>query len=288
MKTRTFRLLALLCSTGLFTNAQVGIGTNNPAQSAQLEVKSDSRGFLPPRLTYEQRNLIQSPVAGLMIWCSNCDVSGEIQVYNGSKWTNMIGGTSHDPGVKIGSQVWMPKNLDVAKYRNGDLIPQVKNDDEWKSLTTGAWCYYKNDSAYFGPKYGKMYNWYAVNDPRGLAPEGWHVPSDSEWNALSNFLGGDSISGKKLKEQGTAHWQNDSSGTNSSGFTGLPGGHRYVTDFLGEPSIFMWDGAIGFWWSTSLFDDTKANIRVLVQLNDSFGKAETPKKDGVSIRCVRD
>jgi hypothetical protein len=92
-------------------------------------------------------------------------------------------------GVAIGTQVWTTKNLDVATYRNGDVISQVSDKDAWANLTTGAWCYYEND-AKNGVKYGKLYNWYAVNDARGLAPAGWHVPTDYEWEVLSTFLGG--------------------------------------------------------------------------------------------------
>src|SRR5215831_16955339 len=110
----------------------------------------------------------------------------------------------NDPGryasIKIGHQKWMAKNLDVTHYRNGDKIPQVKNKAAWKALTTGAWCWYNNDSAN-GAIYGKLYNWYAVNDPRGLAPTGWHIPSDAEWDTLATHLG--SNAGGKLKDTGT-------------------------------------------------------------------------------------
>src|SRR5215831_16247905 len=96
--------------------------------------------------------------------------------------------------IKIGTQVWMNKNLDITHYRNGDPIPYVQGSAEWAALTTGAWCWFNNDSAN-GVIYGKLYNWYAVNDPRGLAPAGWHMPSDSEWTKLQTFLGGDSVAG---------------------------------------------------------------------------------------------
>ena len=84
----------------------------------------------------------------------------------------------------------MLKNLDVSKYRNGDDIPQVTDATTWANLTTGAWCYYENNTAN-GTVYGKLYNWFAVNDPRGLAPSGWHIPSQAEWVTLQNCLGND-------------------------------------------------------------------------------------------------
>ena len=128
--------------------------------------------------------------------------------------------------VTICDQVWMKQNLNVVKYKNGDPIPQVTDPSVWAELTTGAWCFFDNDST-TGEIYGKLYNFYAVVDPRGLAPRGWHVPSDAEWTTLGNCLGGDTVAGSALKETGTAHWLgSNADATNSSGFTGLPGGSR--------------------------------------------------------------
>ncbi len=103
--------------------------------------------------------------------------------------------------VTIGTQTWTTLNLDVAIFRNGDAIPQAKTDEEWKAAgenKQAAWCYYDNDPKN-GAKYGKLYNWYAVNDARGIAPMGWHVPTDQEWTVLSTFLGGEDVAGKKMK-----------------------------------------------------------------------------------------
>jgi uncharacterized protein (TIGR02145 family) len=103
--------------------------------------------------------------------------------------------------VTIGTQTWTTKNLDVATFRNGDAIPQAKTDEEWQAAgknKQAAWCYYNNDPKN-GTKYGKLYNWYAVNDARGLAPAGWHVPTDQEWTVLSTFLGGEESAGEKMK-----------------------------------------------------------------------------------------
>src|ERR1035437_5597261 len=149
------------------------------------------------------------------------------------------------PSVTICSQIWMLNNLEVTTYRNGDPIPQVTDSIQWVNLTTGAWCYYNNNSAN-GPVYGKLYNWYAVNDPRGVAPAGWHVPSDAEWTTLSTCLGGDLIAGGPMKETGTTHWTYANSGaTNSSGFTGLPGGYRT------NVGTFNVVGSAGGWWSST-------------------------------------
>jgi uncharacterized protein (TIGR02145 family) len=140
--------------------------------------------------------------------------------------------------VKIGTQEWTAENLNVEHYRNGDPIPQVQDKDEWAKLTTGAWCYYANTSEN-GKIYGKLYNWYAINDSRGLAPAGWHIPSDAEWTTLTDYLGGTTkekneggikywiieVVGGKLKA--TTLWDSPNTGaTNSSGLTAFPGGFR--------------------------------------------------------------
>ena len=124
--------------------------------------------------------------------------------------------------TSIGTQIWMTRNLTVSQYRNGDIIPEVTDPAAWAALTTGAWCYYNNDPAN-GPIYGKLYNWYAVNDSRGLAPNGYHIPTTTEWTTLTNTLGGLSLAGGDLKEAGITHWSDPNTGaTNNSGFTGLP------------------------------------------------------------------
>jgi uncharacterized protein (TIGR02145 family) len=183
----------------------------------------------------------------------------------------------------ICDQDWMVKNLDVTTYRNGDPIPQVADPTTWASLTTGAWCYYNNDPAN-GPIYGKLYNGYAVNDPRGLAPTGWHVPSDAEWTTLSTCLGGNAVAGGKMKETGNSHWIDPNIGaTNNSGFTALPSGYR---DFVG-PSYFI--GLSGIWWSTSEYFSTGDLWMRYIWNNDGgLYAANFNKLIGISIRCLRD
>ena len=184
--------------------------------------------------------------------------------------------------VKIGKQTWMKKNLDVSTYRNGDSIPEVKDPKKWAELKTGAWCYYENDSLK-GRKYGKLYNWYAVNDPRGLAPAGWHLPGDKEWNELDDQLGGYKIAGGKMKETDKTHWLAPNTGaTNSSGFTGLPGGYRYLN------RKFYDLGASVSWWNTAEANVTDAWARGLSYDNESFGADGGYKKNGFSVRCVKD
>jgi uncharacterized protein (TIGR02145 family) len=182
--------------------------------------------------------------------------------------------------VTIGSQVWMKKNLDVVRYRNGDLIPQVNDSTQWANLKTGAWCYYSNKNAY-GAISGRLYNWYAVNDPRGLAPEGWHIASDAEWTTLSDFLGGEDVAGGKMKEVGVTHWQSPNKGaTNESGFTGLPGGYRY------ENKSFNGYGVNGYWWCSTESDANIANARYLSTYDSAMHTTVYYKRSALSVRCI--
>ena len=371
----------------------VGIGTASPNASAQLDVTSSNSGFLPPRMTYAQRNAIVNPAAGLIVYCTDCANGGEMQYFNGTGWirmsvgaasapfttptisTNTItiisssgavsggnissnggsnitargtcwstaanptialttktndgtgtgtftstitgltpsstyyvrayatnsAGTAYGtqqifttlsaavlPSVVIGSQVWSSKNLDVATFRNGDSIPQVADSTQWASLTTGAWCWYNNDSAN-GAIYGRLYNWYAVNDPMGLAPQGWHLASDGEWNKLNKFLdnsvdttcqcwSGSTIAGK-LKNP---NWGN---GNNSSGFNGLPGGLRNIDGIINNGNSL---GSYSYWWCTNGFDTNGAWMRVLVFDGSGIFRIVDNKKLGLSVRVLKD
>jgi uncharacterized protein (TIGR02145 family) len=178
----------------------------------------------------------------------------------------------------------MTRNLDFSYYRNGDVIPQVKDPTQWKNLTTGAWCYYNNDST-TGKTYGKLYNWYAVNDPRGLAPIGWRIPKDPDWSLLETFLGGASLAGGKMKEAGFNHWVSpNTAATNESGFYALPAGSRNAKS--GQFSGF---GTNCFFWSASE-PSTSTNVGYKT-INSSSGQImslESSKASGYSIRCVRD
>ena len=199
------------------------------------------------------------------------------------------------PSVTICNQIWTTNNLDVTTYRNGDAIPQVTDATAWINLTTGAWCYYNNDPAN-GTIYGKLYNWYAVNDPRGLAPQGWHVPSDAEWNKLVKCIDPSAdtacqqgctqsvTAGGAMKETGSSHWQSPNFGaTNSSGFAGLPGGYRY---YGGPFSPFYAIGNNGYWWSST--DDSAAWIRNLYYSGSNVNRNLEAKTNGFSVRCLRD
>jgi uncharacterized protein (TIGR02145 family) len=186
--------------------------------------------------------------------------------------------------VRIGIQVWMTKNLNVSRYRNGDIIPEVQDPTEWANLTTGAWCY-NNNNASIGRIYGKLYNWAAVTDPRGLAPIGWHVPTDTEWTTLTTYLGGLSVAGGELKEAGTSHWRApNAAATNGSRFAGIPGGYRDANGIL-----FFLAGANGYWWTSSESSAVNAiNRRILYDSGFAYRSNLYGKGSGFAVRCVRD
>ena len=185
--------------------------------------------------------------------------------------------------VQIGTQTWMAENLKVTHYHNGDAIPNITDSTVWGGLTDGAYCWYKNDEASYKNIYGALYNWYSVNDSRNLCPTGWHLPSDAEWTALTDFLGGESIAGGEMKETGTAHWLSPNTGaTNSSGFTALPGGGRsYSGSFISLTSLATF-------WSSTENSSTTAWGRSLGYDTEPVYRHYGNKPDGFSARCVRD
>jgi uncharacterized protein (TIGR02145 family) len=232
-----------------------------------------------------------------------------------------LGSISYAQTITIGTQVWMTKNLDVTIFRNGDPIPQAKTNEEWEKAgenKQAAWCYYENDPAN-GAKYGKLYNWYAVNDSRGLAPVGYHIPSDAEWTKLEDYLGADA--GRKMKSKigwnsyttggsktcpNCVNWNaeyrrkvpchtckdtrsvdtpkvsNAGNGTNTSGFSGLPGGLRL------NDGTFSDIGKYGTWWSSTEGSTYTAWFRGLYYYFGDVFRSYFSKHYGFSVRCLRD
>ena len=185
--------------------------------------------------------------------------------------------------VTIGTQTWMVENLKTTHYNDGTVIPLVTDSIAWKNLLTPGSCWYNNDSVSYGNTYGALYNWYAVNTGK-LAPAGWHVPSDAEWEVLGNYLGGDSVAGGKLKEAGTAHWASpNTDATNSSGFTALPGDCRGINN-----NTFFIIGNYGAWWSASTYSAANSWFRCMFYDFASMGRKFGGNEMGFSVRCVRD
>ena len=175
--------------------------------------------------------------------------------------------------VQIGDQCWFAENLRTTTYLNGEAIPQNLSDADWSSTTSGAMAFYEG-----GPAYGALYNWYAVDDARGLCPIGWHVPTDGEWTEMTDFLGGESVAGGQMKT--TYGWNIGGTGTNSSGFSGLPGGLRYSN------GNFLNAGYNADWWSSSPVG-SNAWYRLLDFDYEVF-RFTNYLRNGYSVRCVRD
>jgi len=184
--------------------------------------------------------------------------------------------------VKIGSQTWMVENLKTTHYRNGNPISNVTDSAVWSNLTTGAYCNYNND-ANNSTTYGRLYNWYAVNDSRSIAPTGWHVPTDDEWTTLTNYLGGIVVTGGKMKEAGYTHWKSPNTGaTNETDFTALPGGYRHGDGAFNDIS---YDGN---WWSSTESSTDIAWDRGMSFDNSYVFRDCSSMTFGFSVRCVKD
>jgi uncharacterized protein (TIGR02145 family) len=185
--------------------------------------------------------------------------------------------------VKINSQEWMAENLNVSHFLNGDLIPEAKTAEEWEKAGKAglpAWCYYNNDPS--NNKNGKLYNFYAINDPRGLAPKGWQIPQNINWSKLISYLGTVDIAGLKLKS--TAGWKSDGKGNNLSGFQALPSGYRLANGTFNDINDK------GQWWSTSTDIGDITQVYTLMLINSSVEAifAKSPKGNGLSVRCIKD
>jgi len=199
--------------------------------------------------------------------------------------------------INIGGQIWMMENLNTTTYNDGTPIPNVTDPVEWYNLSTGAYCNFDNDESN-AITYGRLYNWFAVDDAHQLAPTGWHIPTINELATLVNYLGGADVAGGKLKETGAGHWGSYNTASNSSGYTALPGGRRLLS-FVTNAAFFSALGITGNWWSSSQGWNSDYAQWVRLQTNDfvestfsgfSGGTGYDPhsKKNGYSVRCVKD
>lgn len=187
--------------------------------------------------------------------------------------------------VIIGNLVWMQENLKVTKLNDGTPLPLVEDNDTWLQTDDPGYSWYNNDKDTYGDTYGAFYNWYTVNTGN-LCPDGWHVPSDDEWTALTNYLGGEVVAGGKMKEAGTEHWDSPNTGaTNESGFTALLGGYRSNG---GQFYSIGWTGSL---WTSTLVDDgwdMYVYMRRVQADQNSVFKGQSNKNFGFYVRCIKD
>ena len=291
--------LCLFIFMGFSSYAQVAINSsgNPPNSAAMLDVNSSNKGFLPPRLSTLEMNAISSPPEGLMLY--NTTLKGMVY-YNGSSWklvTNLDGepcghftyGGQTYTSVVIGMQCWMRQNLNIGTRIN------ISSEQTNNSILE-KYCYDDNDTKC--DIYGGLYLWDEMMDyttssstnpsgRQGICPTGWHLPSHGEWQELSSYLGGDTVSGGKMKEEGTSHWNTpNTGGTNSSGLTVLPGGG--FTIYEGVPYTIELHETAVFWTATEQ-TSTNAIGRILHYYNDNIEHFAAPKTErGYSVRCVKD
>ena len=221
-----------------------------------------------------------TPDPGTIRWTGS-DFEGR----NGTEWVSLTAGKQYVEDidnnsyriVTIGTQTWMAENLRVTRCNDSTAIPLVTNSTAWEALSTAGYTWYNNGAF----DYGALYNWYAVNTCN-ICPTGWHVPNDAEWTILTDYLGGLSVAGGKMKETGLANWFNPNTGaTNESGWTGLPGGYR------NHNGTFLNLIYTGIWWSST---ESGGNVwyRYLDYFVGDLGRLKTDKRYGFSIRCLRD
>ena len=194
--------------------------------------------------------------------------------------------SAQKPNVKsvaIGTQVWMSENLHVKQFRNGEPILFAKTNEEWMKAAQNkqpAWCYFNDDSTTVKQQ-GLLYNWYAVNDRRGLAPQGWHIPSNVDWEKLFDYLGGKSVAGKKMKTK--TGWTNDGNGTNETGFSAYASGRR------DKECKYKCQQVWGVWWSVTEASSDLAWSIGIVYLSDGISVSDEHQKfEGLSVRCLKD
>lgn len=202
------------------------------------------------------------------------------RTWNSEIVTDIDGNSYHT--VTIGSQVWLVENLSTTHYRNGEPITYISGNDEWELVTSEAYCAYNHDPGNVAI-YGRLYNWFAVNDSRNIAPNGCHVATDAEWTSLTNYLGGEGIAGGKLKEAGLIHWKEpNSEATNETGFSALPGGHR---EYGGTFDYIIWGGG---WWTSTEENPNDSWIRYMDCGNCDVWRYLEDKRFGRSVRCLKD
>lgn len=199
-----------------------------------------------------------------------------------SNFTSVPGSQAEFKTIKIGNQVWMADNLDITNYLNGDPVPEVKSNEEWEKYGNekkGCWCYFDNNP--LNVRYGKMYNYYALTDPRLLVPAGWHVPTEAEWVSMIEKLGGGFDAAEKLKNK--TGWDGRYNGTNKSGFSALPGGER---SYDGKFSSF---GTYVAWWSSTPSNDETAAVQFnIMDSENKIEKWDSNKGFGFYVRCIKD
>ncbi|MBU1099422.1 MAG: fibrobacter succinogenes major paralogous domain-containing protein [Bacteroidetes bacterium] len=183
--------------------------------------------------------------------------------------------------IKIGNQVWMAENLKVTCYKNGDQIPRVQSEEPWSELTTGAYCLNEETDNYWST-YGVLYNYFVINDMRGVAPEGWHIPTRDEWLELENYLGGQAVAGGVMKDVQSGLWAKANDASNTSGFSALPAGGRGRKGYPDDVGYYA------TWWTSTSHDSLYAWHWGVHPDKNNTRRNPGHKASGFSVRCIKD
>jgi uncharacterized protein (TIGR02145 family) len=241
---------------------------------------------------FTYKNLLLISLLLVILSCGDDEADPDTNGVSSANFnTSLTYGTMQDNdgntyrSIEIGDQTWMAQNLRSTTFRNGEAIPEVTDDGAWVALTTSAQSAYEHTMDLdLLATHGRLYNWFAVTDPRNIAPEGWHVPTQQEWETLAAALGGANQAGGPLKEAGLDHWNApNSEGSNSSGFTALGSGRREYTD-----GSFINRGFNAFWWTSSPYNpDYSWYFQVNYDMA-GLNAANFHKQYGFAIRLVKD
>ena len=262
---------------GIITATQ--IATNADGEAGVQWLLGNQIGTQTVQATVKKGNLVQVNESPVTFTATANNVSGSCPAS-----ITDIDGNAYNV-VQVGNQCWMLQNLKTSRFRNGQLIGELQDSASWRSiydnnLSTSSWCYY-GENASMNNTYGKLYNWLAASDSRGLCPSGWHVPTNSDWDELVSTVGGEPNAGMALKSVNL--WTEPNNGTNSSGWTGVPGGGR--SPIGGFSDDF---GTYGTWWSATEYDNTMAHHRMTTNDMAEFIDVYNRKEFGHSVRCLKD
>lgn len=277
--------------TSTINAAQSGITLNNltPASAYEFQMRTKCNNNPDEFSPYSALNVFNTGSSGTTLHsCGSENVHNEELTYG--SLTDQQGNNYRT--IVIGTQEWMSENLNTGLYRNGEPVNNITGTSQWQNTTTGAWCYYNNDIQLECP-YGKLYNWYAVTDSRNLCPTGWHIPTDTDWNILIQYLdslylsaanGSQSDSaGGKIKNSGITYWSSTNVGdSNSSGFSGLPAGNRSSTGSFSN--LYNYTN----WWTASQNTSSTSWSRSLRYFNSDVYRLSSNKTTGFSVRCLKD
>ncbi len=263
--------------TGTINETDPVFGTSIAASLTGADTNKWNRADNILKTYMDELNLLDQLVDKFLWVLDSSEARGLVKDIDGNLYKAVI----------IGTQTWMAENLITTRLNDGTPIPNVADDSEWRNLSSPAYCWYSSDSVADGSIYGPLYNWYTVNTGK-LCPAGWHVPTDTEWTTLSDYLGGTAVAGGKLKATGTIQdgdglWFSPNNGaTNETGFAALPGGHRTSYGEFFTAMLF------GYWWSATEYETNIVWCRYIHYYFSDLSTESYPRAYGLSVRCVKD